>query len=70
MFSIISEAPCSDVFLIGDKCKVDETRVGVVAFIGRTSFAPGEWVGLILEKPDGKNNGTVNGVSYFVVCIF
>lgn len=67
MFSIASEAFCSEVFNIGEKCKIDENRVGIVAFIGRTSFAAGEWIGLISEKPDGKNNGTVNGVSYFEV---
>jgi hypothetical protein len=29
-------------------------------------FARGEWVGVQLDKHVGKNNGTVNGVEYFV----
>ena len=29
-------------------------------------FARGEWVGVELDKTVGKNNGSVNGVEYFV----
>ena len=39
---------------------------GVVAFLGPTQFAPGVWAGVVLDTCDGKNNGTVEGVSYFV----
>ncbi|XP_065221310.1 dynactin subunit 1-like isoform X2 [Planococcus citri] len=38
---------------------------GVVAYIGTTLFAPGKWVGVILDEPKGKNNGTVQGKNYF-----
>ena len=34
-------------------------------FIGETQFATGQWVGIALDKPEGKNDGTVNGVQYF-----
>ena len=35
-------------------------------FIGETEFKPGmTWVGLHLDDPIGKNNGTVDGVKYF-----
>lgn len=37
----------------------------IVRFKGETSFAPGIWLGLELNNPTGKNNGSVNGVSYF-----
>lgn len=40
---------------------------GEVAFIGSTEFASGKWVGIILDDPKGKNNGTVLGKSYFQV---
>ncbi len=40
---------------------------GNVAYIGTTSFASGKWIGVILDEPKGKNNGTVQGKSYFQV---
>lgn len=39
--------------------------IGIVRFIGFTSFAPGYWLGIELLAPLGKNNGSVHGVSYF-----
>ncbi|XP_003692097.1 dynactin subunit 1 isoform X2 [Apis florea] len=38
---------------------------GVIAYIGHSSFAPGKWIGVILDEPKGKNNGTIKGQSYF-----
>ncbi|EEC11755.1 hypothetical protein IscW_ISCW009780 [Ixodes scapularis] len=49
---------------IGDTVLVGQ-RKGVVRFMGETQFAPGCWCGIELFKPDGKNNGSVKGVSYF-----
>lgn len=37
----------------------------IVRFVGTTEFAPGTWVGLELDSPVGKNNGSVQGVEYF-----
>lgn len=39
--------------------------VGIVQFVGHTSFASGLWAGIRLEVPLGKNNGVVQGVRYF-----
>ncbi|UJR25862.1 hypothetical protein I4U23_007212 [Adineta vaga] len=30
-----------------------------IAFIGKPEFADGEWIGVILDEPKGKNNGSV-----------
>ncbi|KAG8856780.1 hypothetical protein FRB96_006284 [Tulasnella sp. 330] len=38
---------------------------GVVRFHGTTSFAPGRWIGVELPEPNGKNDGSVDGVAYF-----
>ena len=29
-------------------------KIGVVKFIGETDFAPGEWIGVALERPNGE----------------
>ncbi|RXM37311.1 CAP-Gly domain-containing linker protein 3 [Acipenser ruthenus] len=50
---------------VGDKVLVVGQRTGVVRFHGKTSFAPGFWYGIELDKPSGKNNGSVGGVQYF-----
>lgn len=42
---------------------------GVIAYIGHPSFASGKWIGVILDEPKGKNNGTVKGQTYFQVSI-
>jgi len=38
---------------------------GLVRFYGPTSFSSGKWVGVELNEPVGKNDGTVQGVKYF-----
>lgn len=38
---------------------------GRVAYVGRTSFAGGQWFGVVLDEPRGKNNGSVQGSTYF-----
>jgi hypothetical protein len=51
---------------VGDrvKCGPSQQR-GVVKFVGVTDFSPGEWIGVVLDKPEGKNNGTVKDKFYF-----
>ncbi|KAJ7246396.1 dynein associated protein-domain-containing protein [Mycena rebaudengoi] len=38
---------------------------GVVRFSGATSFMAGKWIGIELYEPNGKNDGSVAGISYF-----
>ncbi|XP_045834644.1 CAP-Gly domain-containing linker protein 4 isoform X2 [Meles meles] len=50
---------------LGDRVLVVGQRFGTVKFFGTTNFAPGYWYGIELEKPHGKNDGSVGGVQYF-----
>ncbi|NXN98416.1 CLIP4 protein, partial [Rhinopomastus cyanomelas] len=50
---------------VGDRVLVVGQRTGTVRFYGMTKFAPGFWCGIELDKPHGKNNGSVGGVQYF-----
>ncbi|KAG7498620.1 hypothetical protein JOB18_015329 [Solea senegalensis] len=52
-------------FQIGEKVWVNGNKPGYVQFIGSTQFAPGQWAGIVLDEPIGKNDGSVTGVRYF-----
>lgn len=52
-------------FIIGDRVYVGGTKSGRIAFVGEVHFAPGTWAGVVLEEPDGKNDGAVSGQRYF-----
>ena len=54
-------------FLLLAQVWVGGTKCGKIAFLGETKFAPGEWAGVVLDDPLGKNDGTVGGVEYFKV---
>lgn len=43
----------------------DKGLVGTVAYVGTTLFSSGKWIGVILDEEKGKNNGTVQGKTYF-----
>ena len=38
---------------------------GHVRYIGETKFGTGKWIGVELEQPAGKNDGSVKGTRYF-----
>ncbi|XP_074944788.1 CAP-Gly domain-containing linker protein 4 isoform X2 [Phalacrocorax aristotelis] len=50
---------------VGDRVLVVGQRTGTVRFCGTTKFAPGFWCGIELDKPHGKNDGSVGGIQYF-----
>ena len=56
----------ADKFTKGSRCKIfPGGDRGKIVFIGETKFADGYWIGIHLDEPTGKNNGTVKGVKYF-----
>ncbi|XP_072367857.1 centrosome-associated protein 350-like isoform X3 [Scyliorhinus torazame] len=52
-------------FHIGSRVLVSSIQPGTLCFKGRTNFANGFWAGVELDKPEGSNNGTYDGVEYF-----
>jgi len=51
---------------VGNRVEVTGKNVrGKVAYVGTTEFATGKWIGVALDDAKGKNNGTVQGKSYF-----
>ncbi|KAM6219118.1 centrosome-associated protein 350 [Rhynchocyon petersi] len=52
-------------FHIGDRVLIGNVQPGTLRFKGVTSFAKGFWAGVELDKPEGNNNGTYDGIVYF-----
>ena len=38
---------------------------GTLKYCGPTEFASGLWAGIDLDEEEGKNDGSVGGISYF-----
>uniref|UniRef100_A0A8C0PUP6 Centrosomal protein 350 n=1 Tax=Canis lupus familiaris TaxID=9615 RepID=A0A8C0PUP6_CANLF len=53
-------------FHIGDRVLIGNVQPGTLRFKGVTSFAKGFWAGVELDKAEGNNNGTYDGIVYFV----
>jgi len=54
---------------VGQRCLIklpnQPEKRGKIAFIGKTHFKPGVWVGIRYDEPMGRNNGSVDGHRYF-----
>jgi len=50
---------------IGMRVIVQGSRRGTCRYLGRTLFAKDDWVGVELDQPLGKHDGTVEGKRYF-----
>jgi tubulin-folding cofactor B len=53
--------------VIGARCKLGDDRRGEVKYVGEIKEIPGlgAWVGIALDEPTGKNDGSVKGAKYF-----
>ncbi|XP_058610876.1 kinesin-like protein KIF13B isoform X1 [Onychostoma macrolepis] len=49
----------------GEYVTVGTNKTGTVRYVGPTDFAKGVWVGVELDVPAGKNDGSVGGHHYF-----
>ena len=55
----------TDSFIIGERVYVDGIKPGRIQYIGETKFGPGDWAGVFLDEPLGKNDGCVGKTRYF-----
>ena len=61
----VSVANGREQFHVGDRVLLDKFYGATIKHFGPVTFASGNWAGLLLDEPKGKNNGTVAGKRYF-----
>ena len=63
----VEETKASKEIKKGDRCQIkgDLQRRGEVQYVGEIKGKEGIWVGITLDEPLGKNDGSVNGQRYF-----
>ncbi|XP_078085767.1 CAP-Gly domain-containing linker protein 4 isoform X23 [Mustelus asterias] len=50
---------------LGERVMIAGQKVGTLRFCGTTEFASGQWAGIELDEPEGKNDGSICGIQYF-----
>ena len=51
---------------LGERILVFGEKRGFLRYIGATHFESGEWCGVELDLPEGKNDGRIEGQDYFL----
>ncbi|XP_048373180.1 kinesin-like protein KIF13B isoform X2 [Sphaerodactylus townsendi] len=49
----------------GEYVTVGTNKTGIVRYVGPTDFQEGKWIGVELDLPSGKNDGSIGGRQYF-----
>ncbi|KAF2629800.1 hypothetical protein BU25DRAFT_438738 [Macroventuria anomochaeta] len=52
-------------FKVGQRLETNTHRTGIVRYVGPIHVAEGTWLGIDLQEPTGKNDGSVRGERYF-----
>ena len=60
----VADAAVKPAVKVGDRVVVSGHKVGTARYVGTTEFAKGDWVGVELDEPLGKNDGSVQGRRY------
>lgn len=53
---------------VGQRVEIKNLGAGNITYMGEPHFAPGQWVGIVLDMPNGKNDGSVQGRVYIENC--
>ena len=64
-FSATSDLLISLTFKPVQRVLVGGAERGFVMFVGYSHFKEGVWIGVELERPKGKNDGSIDGQRYF-----
>ena len=54
---------------IGDRVSIGGARFGTIKYIGPVNGREGKWVGVELDSPEGRNDGSVNGYTDLSFCV-
>ena len=52
-------------YQLGQRVLVGNVMAGTIRYVGPTHFAEGVWVGVEIDLPRGRNNGSIDGHEYF-----